>query len=141
MILLGLEIGPLLAGLGLAALAEDPTAVTLLADQARHAGTAQIAFGHLAELGAARWRSEREALGESPGAASLRNSWAQAYRAVQGGRAVGPATAVYLTACWLRRAEIETYLGSSTAAAARGLAAAASTAEGDPHVLSQSTAG
>jgi Family of unknown function (DUF6187) len=107
-IILGLEVRQLLAALGLAALAEDPTAVALLADQARHTGTAAIALGDLVALGVRRWRAEREALGSPPGhRASLRQGWALAYRTVEPCRCA--AVAAYLTACWLRRAEVDGY--------------------------------
>jgi hypothetical protein len=112
-ILMGLEATQLLAGLGMAALADDPAEVALLVEQARHDGTA----GDLAELGLRRWRAERDALGapRPPSEASLRKAWAQAYREVEARKpgAAGPATVAYLTACWLRAIEVDTGCGPS----------------------------
>jgi Family of unknown function (DUF6187) len=112
-ILMGLDAAQLLAGLGLAALAEDPTAVTLLIDQIRHGGEARISLGYLVTLGVHRWRAERDAhrpAGALP-AAPLRQAWAQAYQAVVDRQAAAQATTAYLTACWLRSAEIDQYAG------------------------------
>jgi Family of unknown function (DUF6187) len=114
-IVMGLPAEQLLAGLGMAALADDPAAVTLLIDQARHGGTVGITLGHLVAVGLDRWRAVQPALAATGArnhrTASLRHAWAQAYGAL--GRseiaATGPAAAVYLTACWLRASEIDTY--------------------------------
>jgi Family of unknown function (DUF6187) len=112
-ILMGLEATQLLAGLGMAALADDPAVVALLAEQARHDGTA----GDLAELGLGRWRAERDAFGAAtpPPDVSLRTAWAQAYRDVAARKAgaAGPAIVAYLTACWLRAIEVDTCCGPS----------------------------
>jgi hypothetical protein len=114
-ILLGLDTGHLLAGLAVAALADDPAAVTLLVDQARHSGVASFDVGQLVSAGVARWRAVRGALrtAEGPGTrtAPPRLAWAQAYAALARCDVgpLGPATAVYLTACLLRRAEVDRY--------------------------------
>jgi len=111
-IVLALETDRLLAGLGLAALAEDPALVTLAVDRARHGALAGFSAEGLVELGVNRWKAAYPALAEAnPGtgpSGSLRQGWERAVRTV---RAVlddpAPATAVYLTACWLRRGDIE----------------------------------
>jgi hypothetical protein len=110
-ILLGLDAAQLLAGLGLAALAEDPTAVILLIDQLRHGGEARVSLGQLATLGVRRWRAEQDGHGPARAmpAASLRQAWAQTYQAVADRQPGAPATTAYLTACWLRSAEIAPY--------------------------------
>jgi len=109
-ILMGIEAVQLLAGLGLAALAEDPAGVTLLVDRARHGGAACLTLGQLAAVGVARWRAERDAHQLAwTGSTALRQAWAQVYRAVTDQQAGAPATVAYLTACWLRSAEIDRY--------------------------------
>jgi Family of unknown function (DUF6187) len=114
-IVMGLTAEQLLAGLGMAALADDPVAVTLLVDQVRHDGTVVLTLGHLITVGQDRWRAVQAALAaaglRSHRTASLRHSWARAYEAVGGceAGAMGPAAAVYLTACWLRATEIDAF--------------------------------
>jgi hypothetical protein len=116
-IVMGLSAQQLLAGLGMAALGDDPVAVTLMVDQARHGGAAQVSLEHLVAVGLDRWRVVRPALSAAGsrghGAASLRHGWTQAYRALDQCEigAVSPAAAVYLTACWLRAQEIDSYAG------------------------------
>lgn len=113
-IVMGLPAEQLLAGLGMAALAEDPAAVTLLIDQARHCGAAQISLNHLVAAGLDRWRAVEPELAAAPRnhqTASLRRAWARAYEALgqcENGPA-GPAATIYLTACSLRAAEIGKY--------------------------------
>jgi hypothetical protein len=114
-ILMGLAADQLLAGLGLAALAEDATAVTLLVDQIRHGGQARLTLGHLVSLGARRWQADRDPpLPEGP-AAPLRLAWARAYQAVLDRQAGPPASTAYLTACLLRRAEIDRHASGDRA--------------------------
>ncbi len=116
-ILLGLDPGDLLAGLAVASLADDPAAVTLLVDQARHVGMASFDIDELESVGAARWRAVRGALlgaqsrGAGAGTASPRLAWARAYAALARCDVgpLGPAAAVYLTACLLRHAEVDRY--------------------------------
>jgi len=122
-ILLGLDTGLLLAGLALASLADDPAAVALLVDQARHVGVASFDIDELESVGAARWRAVRGALlaaqsrgsgsgaGEGAGSASPRLAWAQAHAALARCDVgpLGPAAAVYLTACLLRHADVDHY--------------------------------
>jgi hypothetical protein len=113
-IAMGLPAEQLLAGLGMAALADDPASVTVLVDQVRHAGAVKMELDHLVAVGLDRWRSAQPGLATAGlanhRAASLRHAWTQAYDAV--GRCeigpLGPATAIYLTACWLRAPEIDT---------------------------------
>lgn len=110
-ILMGLDAAALLAGLGLAALAEDATAVTLLIDRIRHEGEVRLTRDHLITAGAHRWRAERDALltaGAGAGA-TLRQAWARAYRAVHARHPGAPAITAYLTACLLRSDEIDRY--------------------------------
>jgi hypothetical protein len=108
-IIMGLEVEQLMVGLGLVALADYPTAVTLLVDQARHTGVAQVTGKDLVALGVRLWQAERDALGSWPAhQASLRQAWEQTYRAVEHGRP--GAAAAYLTACLLRRPEVDRYL-------------------------------
>lgn len=111
-ILMGQEAEALLAGLGATALAADPAAVALLVDQVRHAGTVALTLDRLVRLGVHHWRMEREMPGPALGnAAPLRQSWARAYHALSESRAGngGPARLAYLTACWLRRGEVDRY--------------------------------
>lgn len=112
-IVMGLTAEQLLAGLGVAALADDPAAVTLLVDQIRHDGTVGLTLGHLVAVGLDRWRAAQPALAAAGPrdhrTASLRHAWAQAYGALteyEVGK-MGQAAAVYLTACWLRATEID----------------------------------
>lgn len=111
-IMLGLEADRLLAGLGFARLADDPALVTQAVDQARH-GVFAVDLAGLVELGRARWLAVRGVLpaelrtGE-PGA--LRREWARALdRVTDAVPEAGPASASYLTACLLRRAEIDRF--------------------------------
>ena len=111
-ILLGLAADQLLAGLGLAALAEDPTAITLLVDQIRHGGAATLTLERLVSLGLHRWQQERDAPALAAGrGAPLRQAWAQVYQAVLDRQLTAPASTAYLTACLLRSAEIDGYAG------------------------------
>ncbi len=111
-ILMGLDADRLLAGLGLAALADDPAHVAMAIDHARHHAL-HMTMDTLADAGARVWSSARAAVAEAgEGAsvsASLRQAWAQTFQLVAGARTgqYGPAGNAYLTACWLRRAEID----------------------------------
>jgi hypothetical protein len=115
-ILMGLDPERLLAGLGLATLADAPAQVALAVDQARH-DALHLTMDALVDAGIRVWRSARTALAEAGQdvsvSASLRQDWARTLRTVAGvelGTAAGqfgPAGRAYLTACWLRRAEID----------------------------------
>ena len=116
-ILLGLDAEQLLAGLAVAGLADDPAAVTLLVDHARHSGVASLPVGLLVAVGVRRWRAVRASLiaaGQDEFGASPRLAWARAYSALAqaGIGELGPATAVYLTACLLRHTEMDRYCGT-----------------------------
>jgi hypothetical protein len=111
-IVLGLPAEQLLAGLGMATLADDPAAVAMVIDQVSHRGSASITADHLIAVGLDRWRSVQPALdalgAANHGVTSLRHAWGNAFGALSrceiGAR--GPAAAVFLTACWLRAEEI-----------------------------------
>ena len=112
-ILLGLEADRLLAGLGFATLADDPTLVTMVVDQARHSAIGGLTMPALVDLGADRWRRTRPAFdGFTPPSVALRQLWAHAEQAVDkaGIGRLGPASRAYLAACWLRRIEVDRYL-------------------------------
>ncbi len=110
-ILLGLDTDRLLAGLGLARLADDPALVTQAVDQARH-GLFAVDLAGLVATGRARWLAVRDTLpalrtGE-PGA--LRREWERALdRVADAVPEAGPASAAYLTACLLRRTEVDRF--------------------------------
>lgn len=117
-VLQGLDAERLLAGLGLAALAEDPALVTLAVDRLRHDARGTLTADHLLALGARRWRKAHDALtavsGSAPPAGSPRRAWAQAARAVQSAwerdasdTGLSAACAAYLTACWIRREQLD----------------------------------
>jgi hypothetical protein len=115
-ILLGLDAERLLAGLGMAALGDDAAQVALAVDHARHGGTVRIAYADLIASGARRWRTARRALAATgaalPASGSPRRMWARALDALTGPGAAdlggaGPATRAYLTACWLRREDVD----------------------------------
>jgi hypothetical protein len=111
-ILMGLDAERLLAGLGLASLADDPALVTLAVDQARHEALSGLTIGSLAEAGAHRWRSVRDAFAEAVPAGSLsgslRQEWVQTTKLLTGPAGeTGPATLAYFVACWLRRDEVD----------------------------------
>jgi hypothetical protein len=112
-ILLGLEADRLLAGLGLASLADDPTRVTMVVDQVRHGAVRELGMDALVALGAERWRRARVALaGVNLSSAALRQLWVRARQAVDEADAgeLGPASRAYLTACLLRRVEVDRHL-------------------------------
>ncbi|MFF8866364.1 DUF6187 family protein [Streptomyces sp. NPDC015139] len=112
-LLMGLEAERLLAGLGLAALTDDPAQVLLAVDRIRHGVRATVTFEALVEAGAQRWREARPALTAAVGPASppaaLRKAWKDTLRmfAYCDLGDPGPATSAHLAACWLRRNEID----------------------------------
>jgi hypothetical protein len=111
--LLGLDVRRLLAGLGLAALTDDPAAVALSVDHVRHGAPLRLDTQTLVAAGRSRWLAARAAIDEAardlPGQASPRQAWPGAERAVGtvDPAATGPAVRAYLTACWLRGEEID----------------------------------
>ncbi|PRH80822.1 hypothetical protein C6N75_02080 [Streptomyces solincola] len=113
--LMGLEAERLLAGLGLATLADDPAQVLLTVDRIRHGVRATMTFEALVGAGARRWREARPVLAATGGAAAtpvaLRRAWDETLRlfAHCDLGAPGPATTAHLAACWLRRNEIDQF--------------------------------
>lgn len=111
--LLGLDVRRLLAGLGFAALTDDPAVVALSVDHVRHGAPLRLDTETLVAAGRERWRSVRAALAEAtrglPSQASPRQAWPAAERAVGtvDPAASGPAVRAYLTACWLRADEMD----------------------------------
>ncbi|SDI77829.1 hypothetical protein SAMN05192558_112103 [Actinokineospora alba] len=109
--LLGLDPDRLLACLAVVTLADDAGQVAMLVDHVRHGG-AELTMPDLVAAGARRWRSIRPELADadpSPStSASLRQAWERSHRTLTTVfSTVGPAGVVYLTACWLRRADID----------------------------------
>ncbi|WP_410623582.1 DUF6187 family protein [Amycolatopsis sp. cmx-8-4] len=109
-ILLGLDAERLLAGVGFARLADDPALVTQAVDQARHE-VAAPGYAGLIAAGRDRWRAVRVAIGSLPVAvnpASPRRAWAETAAHVAAAVPdAGPASISYLTACTLRRREVD----------------------------------
>ncbi|WP_328450705.1 DUF6187 family protein [Amycolatopsis sp. NBC_00438] len=109
-ILLGLEPDRLVAGLGFARLADDPALVTQAVDRARH-GVFTADLAGLAAAGLAQWRTLRPLVDAVPGrpeAGALRQEWTNsAARVANAVPDIGPAARAYLTACWIRRDEID----------------------------------
>lgn len=115
-ILMGLDADRLLAGLGLASLADDPTMVTLVVDQARHGALTGIPFDVLVDAGVARWRAARPTLDElgptEALAGAVRRVWERtltAFGSAELGE-LGPACRAYLVACWVRRVEVDRWV-------------------------------
>ena len=110
-ILLGLDTGRLLAGLGLAAPGDDPAQVALAVDRSRHEVPGAPPFVELVAAGLRRWRTARPLLADRPppAAAALRGGWLAALRTVRGLGAddAGEAAGAYLAACWLRRDAVD----------------------------------
>jgi hypothetical protein len=113
-ILAGLDAPRLLAGLGVASLADDATLVTLLVDQVRHSGGGgELTMQELHELGARQWRETGPVLmvagASAPLSGSVRQSWERAMRVVSSAEigAIGPSSQAYLAACWLRHEAID----------------------------------
>jgi hypothetical protein len=112
-LLMGLGAERLLAGLGVAGPDHDPATTMLVVDQLRHRARHDISAEAALAAGAERWRAARPLLAAAAPAdefrsAALRKLWATAARTVTGaGVAHDRAGHVYLTACWLRRDEID----------------------------------
>ncbi|KZB84141.1 DUF6187 family protein [Amycolatopsis regifaucium] len=111
-ILMGLDAERLLAGVGLARIADEPGLVALAVDQARH-DALNLDTGALIEAGITRWRAVRpliEAGPEMTTAGSLRKEWEQATARVTATVAgLGPASVACLAACWLRREDVDKF--------------------------------
>jgi hypothetical protein len=119
-ILLGLDAERLLAGLGMATLADDPATVALSVDHVRHGAALRFATDALVEAGCHQWTAAKPAMatateGLHP-SASPRQAWPQAERAINTVNVLttGPASRAYLTACWLRRDEIDRWVEEHT---------------------------
>lgn len=112
-ILMGLDAERLLAGLGLATLADDPALVTLVVDQVRHHAFEPVTLNAVLAAGARRWRSARAVLAatdrDASMSAALRQMWTRALGVVTAADVgeTGPASRAYLAACWLRRTEVD----------------------------------
>jgi Family of unknown function (DUF6187) len=115
-ILMGLAAERLLAGLGMAALNDDPALVALAVDQFGHGAAPWPTADAMLAAGTNRWHATRAALAAAsqgaPATGSARQSWSHALRTVSAVdpaelRDAGPATRAYLAACWLRRDEID----------------------------------
>lgn len=110
-ILLGLDADRLLAGVGLAQLGDDPALVTLAVDQLRHGAMLGLGPESLVASGVRRWHQVRAVLAAVPPVAetgSLRVMWARTSALVTSAVAdLGPASLAYLTACWLRRDDVD----------------------------------
>jgi hypothetical protein len=119
-ILLGLDAERLLAGLGMATLADDPAAIALSVDHVRHEAALRFTTDALVEAGCRRWAAASAALADATEglhpSASPRQAWPQAERAVNtvDPLTTGPASRAYLTACWLRRNEIDRWVEEHT---------------------------
>jgi hypothetical protein len=107
-ILLGLDARRLLAGVGFARIADDPALVTQVVDLARHE-VAGLGFPDLVAAGCARWLVVRELVeSRAETSASPRRAWAEATERVAAAvPEAGPASVAYLTACSLRRGEVD----------------------------------
>lgn len=116
-LLMGLGAERLLAGLGVAGPDSDPATTTLVVDQLRHRARHDMSLQAALDVGGERWRAARLRLAAAAPAnevrsAALRKLWAAAMRtATDAGVASGRAELVYLTACWLRRDEIDESIG------------------------------
>ncbi|WP_436497742.1 DUF6187 family protein [Actinokineospora sp. HUAS TT18] len=109
--LLGLDPERLLACLAVVTLADDPGQVAMLVDHVRHGG-AHLTMPDLVAAGASRWRDIRPGLAAADPSptvsASVRQTWDRTHATIAAEFTdTGPACLVYLTACWLRRADID----------------------------------
>jgi Family of unknown function (DUF6187) len=119
-ILMGLDAERLVAGLGLATLTDDAALIALTVDHLRHATPNPFSLDHALTAGARRWLSTRPALiaadpGPGPSAASPRQAWSQTQRLLSTADIgyAGPATRAYLTACWIRRHDVDRFTSSA----------------------------
>lgn len=114
-VMLGFDTERLLAGLGIAALTDDPALVALTVDRLRHSAPHPFSLSGALSAGVSQWLAARPVLAEAdptPAAvsASLRQSWNQAERVLGPALAqadAGPATRAYLVACWIRRHDVD----------------------------------
>lgn len=119
-ILLGLDAERLLAGLGMATLADDPAAIALTVDHVRHSEALRMTTDALVEAGCRRWAATSAAISRAADGLQTpttpRQAWPRAERAVDtvDPLTTGPACRAYLTACWLRRDEIDRWVEEHT---------------------------
>lgn len=114
-VLLGLDAARLLAGFGLACLAddlaEDPGLVALAVDRARHGDTGAFDLEALTAEGARRWGALRPTLDDAgldqAAVGAVRDAWDGVNRHLARVTDLGAAARAHATACWVRRAEIE----------------------------------
>ncbi len=110
-ILLGLDADRLLAGVALAQLGDDPALVTLAVDQLRHGAMLELGPESLIASGIRRWQHVRAVLTSVPPVpqtGALRQAWARTSALLTSAVAdLGPASVAYLTACWLRRDDVD----------------------------------
>jgi hypothetical protein len=116
-ILMGLDVERLLAGLGFAMLADDAAMVALTVDRVQHGALRHITAEGLVEAGAGRWRALRPAIAGSAldpvASGSLRRSWEGATRVLTASlEGLGPASVAYVTACWFRREDVDEFTGA-----------------------------
>ncbi|MEU3626858.1 hypothetical protein BS329_32700 [Amycolatopsis coloradensis] len=111
-ILMGLDAERLLAGVGLARIADEPALVALAVDQARHEALA-LDTDALIEAGITRWRAVRPLIAAVPEvtvAGALRKEWEQTTaRVIATVTGLGPASVACLAACWLRRDDVDRF--------------------------------
>jgi hypothetical protein len=114
-ILLGLDADRLLAGVGLAQLGDNPALVTLAVDQLRHGAMLELGPESLVSSGIRRWQQVRALLAAAPPVpqtGSLRLMWERTSAMLNSAVAdLGPASLAYLTACWLRRDDVDRRAG------------------------------
>lgn len=115
-ILLGLDVERLVAGLGLATLTDDAALLTLAVDHLRHGTPRAFTLDAVLDAGVRRWLATRPALATAdpsptPITASLRQAWTNTRRTLDHADVgtAGPATRAYLTACWIRRYDVDRF--------------------------------
>jgi hypothetical protein len=113
-ILSGLDTDRLLAGLGVAAADNEPTAAVLRVDRLRHDDPGAMADAVVA--GAWLWLAVRDVLAakdQLPSvSASIRQAWDRSLRTARAAEQditepIGLAGRAYLAACWLRCSEVD----------------------------------
>lgn len=119
-LLMGLDVQRLLAGLAASPGADDPGQVALSVDLSRHGAQPGVRFDDLVDEGLRRWQAS---LGDGstapprPASGSVRAAWRQAVREVSAlATDAEPATVAYSAACWLRRDDIARYAAGEAAA-------------------------
>ncbi|MFC5064262.1 DUF6187 family protein [Actinomycetospora atypica] len=115
-VLLGLDAERLLAGLGLSCddPGRDPALVALAVDRARHGAVDGVTLDDLVRRGTHHWTTWRPVLADAGLAripvGSVRERWAAVASRTAHLEALAErdaATRIHLTACWLRRADVD----------------------------------